>query len=204
MERFRHDLILKGLLLLVFAAPLAGDGQSSATCCNLASSFTNSIFQGGNGDEDFFSVPGGPPNVMLLLDDSMSMLDLPNALPTVAAGTGTCSGTSLDAYVGLRSSVPYDNGYTTSLLTDNPSWGLGRCSGSTCLFAATSYYRYQSMSWDWTVSSATPRTSADACNGSPDVTACEACLDSTGYYVWNSFGTARAAFKGDFLAKSAA
>jgi type IV pilus assembly protein PilY1 len=201
MKRFERHLTLTLALLFLCAAPFVTDGQvNNAACCNLASSFTSSIFQGGNGDEDFFSVPGGPPNVMFLLDNSLSMLDMPNALPTVASGTGTCTGTYLDNYVALRSSIPYDNGYTTSLLTDNPPWGTGRCSGSTCLFVATSYYRYRSMSWDWTVSSATPRTSADACNGAvPNVGACQTCLDSQGYYVWNSGGGSQAAFKGDFL-----
>ena len=200
MKRSDRNLTLGLGLLLALCLPIVGDGQvNNAACCNLASSFQSSIFQGGNGDEEFFAVPGGPPNVMFLLDNSGSMNELPNGLPTVASGTGTCSGTYLDNYVALRTTVPYDNGYTTNLLTDNPPWGLGTCSGNSCLFLGTSYYRYQ----DWTANSATARTSADACMGAvPSVATCQTCLDSKGYYVWNAGGwgaTTQAAFKGDFL-----
>ena len=200
MKRYQRILTPALALLFLCAAPFVTDGLvNNAACCNLASSFTSSIFQGGNGDEEFFAVPGGPPNVMFLLDNSGSMNELPNPPPVPASGTGTCSGTWLDQYTALRTNVPYDNGYTTSLLTDNPSWGTGRCSGSTCLFVGTSYYRYQ----DWSDDSATPRTSADACNGAlPTVAACQACLDSKGYYVWNSGGFGgggHSAYKGNFL-----
>src|SRR5574342_875476 len=208
MKRSDRNLTLGLGLLLALCLPIVGDGQvNNAACCNLASSFQSSIFQGGTGDEEFFAVPGGPPNVMILLDNSGSMLgELPNGLPPVASGTGTCSGTYLDAYVALRTSVPYDNGYTTNLLTDSPPWGLGTCSGNGCLFLGTSYYRYQA----WTVNSATQYTSANACSGAlpsvpssgSGVTDCQNCLDSKGYYVWyvGGFGGGpRAAFKGDFL-----
>ena len=210
MKRFQRYITPALALLFLSAAPFVTDGQvNNAACCNLASSFQSSIFQGGNGDEEFFAVPGGPPNVMFLLDNSLSMFQLPNPPPAQAAGTGTCTGTFLNQYTALRTNVPYDNGYTTSLLTDNPPWGAG-CSGSTCLFVGTSYYRYGSVSTsfngDWDTASATPRTSADACLGAlpsvGGVAACQACLDSAGYYVWTTggFGGATsAAFKGDFL-----
>src|SRR6266542_2395862 len=77
-KRIRRALPLLALLVLL---PLAGDAANDFQCCNLASSFATSLFGGGNGDEDFFTVPAGSPNLMILLANSSSMLDSPQPLP---------------------------------------------------------------------------------------------------------------------------
>jgi type IV pilus assembly protein PilY1 len=198
MKRYAKYLTPALGLALLCAAPFVSDAGNNVACCNLASSMMNSIFAGGNGDEEFFTVPGGASNVMILLDDSGSMVDFPKALPNdwpnpaIPAGIVKCSGTYLDAYTALRTNIPYDNGFTTGEVKDDPPWGLGKCVGNACLFNGTAYYR----SWDYGPSSATQRTSADACSGAPDVVACQTCLDSAGYALW---GWGGAAFRGDFL-----
>ncbi len=142
-------------LLLCLALPMAGDAgtPNQAACCN-----TSLPPPAPPGDEDYFSIPGGTPNVMILLDNSGSMAELPNNIvypSTTPATGGTCSGNALNAYTANRKSVPYDNGQTSSLVVDTPPWGgygqAGGCTGDNCLFDPTAYYR----NGVWTYTSAT-------------------------------------------------
>ena len=219
---------LRSLLPLVAAlafVPLAGDAANSIHCCNVATSFATSLFGGGNGDEDFFSVPGGSPNVMILLDNSTSMLDFANPLPFPSslgsmANQGTCSGTALDDTSALLlsppSTPPYDNGYSTSLVKDDPPWGLGKCTkgSGTCLFYPSSFYYYGAGNLGdgkgtWTTDSASEYTAASVCAGAKSPAACQTCLNTSGYYLFVDQGTGpsglltrganNAVFRGDFL-----
>ncbi len=195
-------------LLLAIAAPFASDAANNATCCNVATTYMADIFRGGYGDEDFFSLPGGSPNVMLVLDNSSSMLDFPVPLPFPSswpASNGTCSVAALDVYSALQTSIPYDNGYTTTVggspLVDDPPWGLARCTAANkCLFKGTSYYRRgtSSIPDGWTTDGATEYTLASACSGTTNAAECQTCLDTKGYYLFRSGGN-NAAFKGTFL-----
>jgi type IV pilus assembly protein PilY1 len=185
----------------VATAPSGPLPASEASCCNLATAFVNTTFPGGNGDEGFFSLPtGAPANAMILLDTSGSMMELPNGVPAVSLlnGEGTCTGTFLNDHTAKMTDTPYDNGATSTFVTDDPPWGLNRCTSGTddCLFRGTSYYRYR----DWTTSSANEYTAAEACTGAGNVTECQTCLDTAGYYLFRTTGgTNRQFFKGSFL-----
>ncbi|BDG04277.1 pilus assembly protein [Anaeromyxobacter oryzae] len=194
---------------------------SSASCCNLASAYTSSLFPGGDGDEGFFGLPiGAPSNAMLVLDNSGSMLELPNALQFTTAteptsGTGLCSGTSLDAYSrtdndeAIDTTPPYDNGTANTFVVDSPPWSLAKCStsGNSCLFAPARYYRaaYDTSglvsSSQWSDDSATSYSSGTSsgkiCDGAPGN--CQTCLDTSGYYVFRDIFGRHVYFRGSFL-----
>jgi hypothetical protein len=106
------------------------------------------------GDEKFFNIPGGVPNVMILLDSSGSMRDLANPIPypaTWPASGGTCSTALYAPLVARRTPTPFDNGFDTGVVVDDPPWGLGRCTSvarpagdnvaDACLFRGDSYYK---------------------------------------------------------------
>ncbi len=65
--------------------PLRSDG-GQAECSNVASSLASSIGQPVAGDEDFFTLPTGPAAVMILLDNSGSMTDLPQCVNGFRSG----------------------------------------------------------------------------------------------------------------------
>ena len=210
------------LLTLIAIVPLASDaGAGQAKCCNLAASFAQNLFPGGTGDEDFFTVPGGPPNVMVLLDTSASMLNFPKALAFPAgltASQGSCSVADYADASAARltagqktyeSSFSFTNGNSTS-----PDWVTGNCgTGSKeCLFDKSKFYHYPDPPTDtggsagtppWTETAGKPSTSAaTACTGlsGSAQTACTDCLSSSGYYLYlDSSGGRRAAFSGSFL-----
>lgn len=194
-----------GPLLVIADTPPAPPAASDAACCNLGTAFVNSIFPGGNGDEGFFGLPvGAPANAMILLDNSGSMTEFPNGLPTVSLsnGQGTCTGTFLNDHTSKMTDTPYDNGSASTFITDDPPWGLNRCTApNSCLFRPTSYYRYRG----WTTNSATEyaagsSNSGQICYQAGNPTECQTCLDTAGYYLFRTTGgTNRQAFKGSFL-----
>ncbi len=156
-------------LLLCLALPLASDAgtPNQAACCN-----TSLPPPAPPGDEDYFSIPGGTPNVMLLLDNSGSMQDLPIPITypsTTPATGGTCTGTIFDGFTARKKSVPYDNGRTSGYVADSPPWGgygqPGGCSGDNCLFDPTAYYR--SGGWNWTSATRYGPGIAAAVSGQP-------------------------------------
>ncbi len=221
--RARHLPYLGLVLLLCAALPLRTHGGQAA-CCNVSGSERAGMFPGGNGDEQFFAVPNGPPNVMVLLDSSGSMLDFPTDIKwpsSYPASKGTCTGTSLNAFTAKRSNTPYDNGFTLGTLTDTPPWGLASCTAvNSCLFRPTSYYKgpvanssgSQTARGKWNTSTATEYASGSAvgqiCGKSTstssdnptDATECQACLESQGFYLFkDSSGYQRSLLKGDFL-----
>src|SRR5512144_887235 len=142
--RIRDRIHIAGLLALLGLLPLASDaGPNQAACCNASLPAPSPP-----GDEDYFSIPSGVPNVMILLDNSGSMLDLPVDVvypATMPATGGTCSGNPLNAFTAQKSNLPYDNGRTSAYVTDAPPWGrygqAGGCTGDNCLFDPTAYYQ---------------------------------------------------------------
>ncbi len=147
------------------AAPIAVPPASQAPCCNTADQIPSPPPVG---DEAFFNIPGGVPNIMILLDTSGSMFGLPQDItyPAWSADNsfrGTCSGHWLNSHTPLDGSgnadtarAPFDNGFNndggTYDTVDDPTWGLKRCQAKQarpagdratdyCLFRPDSYYK---------------------------------------------------------------
>ncbi len=78
-ERVTRRKILFGLaggLAVLALSPLRSDG-GQAQCCNVAGSLASTVNSPVNGDEQFFTIPTGPANVMFLEDCSGSMINVP-------------------------------------------------------------------------------------------------------------------------------
>jgi len=76
---FTRRNLLTGLafgLAVAGMMPLRSDG-GQAECCNVTTSLASTINNPTAGDEQFFTLPVGPANVMLLLDTSGSMDNIP-------------------------------------------------------------------------------------------------------------------------------
>ena len=125
-QRIRRAL---PLVLALGALPLTGDATNNIQCCSLATSFATSLFGGGNGDEDFFSVPAGSPNLMVLLSNSSTMLDFPNPLPFPTTSNWGDNYTALDSLVPCacagQSCVTYTNGSPTCTAPYGPTYSAG-------------------------------------------------------------------------------
>jgi type IV pilus assembly protein PilY1 len=193
-----RNALLAGLALAFL--PLATDG-GQGECCNLATSLTSTVVGPVNGDETFFKLPTGPANVMMLLDVSGSMDDLPQCAngwgsspcgyPTFSGPTnstnravtftytGTCStGGWMDA---ITLSTTYaDPGRSNTLLTDSAPWGNG-CTGNACLFDPGAVYVYGSWNAGSTAASTYATRSAHDTSASLPAT-CTA-LDSGGNVI---------------------
>jgi type IV pilus assembly protein PilY1 len=170
--------LLTGLAIGLAAAamlPLRTDGGQSE-CCNVASSLASTINNPTAGDEQFFTLPVGPANLMLLLDTSGSMDELPQcgdsdwatdlptcswpaALPLRATNgvNGTCSVSGDANLAWMHSYTPTDAlvdpglGLSANGLDDRPTWGTG-CVGNACLFQPSQIYGYG----QWNESTAVP------------------------------------------------
>ena len=173
---------LLGTLALTLAAaavlPLRGD-CSQNECANTTTSLASTINNPVAGDEQFFTLPVGTTNLMLLLDTSGSMGELPQCgdgdwgatgalatcrYPTLPTNTGTCNVTGNPNLAWMHTYDPsaealVDPGLgdmsslTPAGLRDVPSWG-STCTGTNCLFWPTEVYAYAS----WNETSATPTT----------------------------------------------
>jgi len=78
-ERVTRRKILFGLaagLGALALSPLRSDGGQDQ-CCNAAGSLASTVNSPVNGDEQFFTIPTGPANVMFLEDCSGSMINIP-------------------------------------------------------------------------------------------------------------------------------
>jgi type IV pilus assembly protein PilY1 len=202
------------LLLVCATLPFVSDA-GQANCCNMAASITSDLFPGGSGDEDFFTVPGGPPSVMILLDNSGSMMDFPQALPfpALANGEGKCdvaafADASAARLTGGQQTFERPFAFTNGN-SSAPSW-VTRESGAdcktnpnACLFKPTAYYRYvpdadspniKPALHDWDNNSGVEKTAEQACEGlSTSGTAgstardrCTTCLANSGYYLYRA------------------
>ncbi len=169
----RNRTLLLAALSLAAVLPLLGDAgipvppASQAPCCNTADAAPPPV---ANGDEAFFSIPGGVPNIMLTVDTSGSMLGLPRDVtyPTwsndnsrrgscLAADSWLAAETPRDALGNPDTTrKPYDNGFNndggTYDTVDDPPWGLKRCEvkkarpagddvDDYCLFRPDSFYK---------------------------------------------------------------
>src|SRR5512143_1899050 len=83
----RLPLLGPAALVALAVLPLHADG-GQAECGNASTSLASLRNDPTAGDEAFFKLPSGPANVMLLLDVSGSMLDLPQC-PNMGWGSGT-------------------------------------------------------------------------------------------------------------------
>ena len=78
--RTRHLGSIGIALAALAVLPLRSDGSGSGgldECCNVSTSLASAINAPTAGDEQFFTLPVGPANIMLLLDSSGSMDNLP-------------------------------------------------------------------------------------------------------------------------------
>jgi type IV pilus assembly protein PilY1 len=127
-------------------------------------------------------------------------LSAPATASNVATGTCTVGGnlawmnlTDSGGTAITKATAPtlVDPGHPTNALglVDSPSWGTG-CTGDACLFNKDGIYGYGS----WTETTATAQASCNLYSGGavvtdrsgnvvgPNAAACQACLDSKGYY----------------------
>ncbi len=172
----RRNLLI-ALSLVVGAAALlpqrgdCGQNECSNTTTSLASTVNNPVA----GDEQFFTLPVGTTNLMILLDTSGSMGEPPQCgdgdwsnsnllascrFPTMAVNTGTCDVRAnanlswMHDYAPTATYVDPGNGIEPGNgLIDQPTWGTG-CTGNNCLFQPSKVYRYAS----WNETSATSQT----------------------------------------------
>jgi type IV pilus assembly protein PilY1 len=149
--RTRHLDLFALALLGAAVLPLAGDAAlpepvptaSKAACCNVADAPPPPLPKG---DENFFNIPSGVPNVMILLDNSGSMeSELPRTISTTypidytgVTATGGCAlpdtsplGKLSSTWTASTTTIPpYDSGYKTYFdaaktlvaLDDTPKW----------------------------------------------------------------------------------
>jgi type IV pilus assembly protein PilY1 len=169
--RARHLKLFALVLALAAVLPLAGDAAipvppaSQAACFNTADQIPSPAPVG---DETFFKIPGGVPNIMVLLDTSGSMFGLPRDVTYPAwsadnTNRGTCTGHWLNGFTPVNgvgapdtTRAPFDNGFNNDGGTydtiDDPSWGLKRCQAKQakptgdnqvdyCLFRPDSFYK---------------------------------------------------------------
>ncbi len=170
-NRARIVTALTGAVAVLALLPLESDG-GQAECGNSSRSLASTVNNPTAGDETFFTLPVGPANIMLMVDASGSMDQLPQCgdgawagtsslaacswptLQTSGSGTGTCD---VSAEANLKWMASYhptstyvDKGLgTAGGLVDTPSWGTG-CSGDNCLFRYDRVYKYG----EWTETSA--------------------------------------------------
>ena len=180
-------------LVALFVVLLRADTASAidqAACCLPTTSRLDALMNPVKGsDEKFFSRPGGPPNILFVIDTSGSMHSWPKTWPT----TKGCSNSFLN---GL--------GYTNA--EQYPRLWTGLSSQSDEWFANTKYYEAPSNGYGVIFGGSPQNTSTwtdvtNACSSIKDInaadqTTCRSCLDTRGYYIHNS-STRRV--KGNFL-----
>ena len=189
---------LVALLVMLVQADTAVANQ--AACCLPTTSRLDALMNPPKGsDEKFFSRPGGPPNVLFIIDTSSAMKAWPKAWPS----TRGCSDSFLNG-------LGYDKAETYGRL-----W-TGLNSQSTTWWANTQYYDAPAEGYgtnfgnspslgknpatgaNWSAPWTTP---ADACRTIPGITTldqstCQACLDNQGYYIHDANNRR---VKGNFL-----
>ncbi|HSP77454.1 MAG TPA: hypothetical protein VLQ93_02920, partial [Myxococcaceae bacterium] len=173
------------LVVLLRANPAAAIDE--AACCLPTTSRLDALMNPTKGsDEKFFSRPGGPPNILFVIDTSGSMQDWPKAWPqTQGCGDPFLNGLGYDPnetypalWTGLNSQSA--NWFGTNTYYEAPDDGYGVIFGGS------------PNSNTWT-------TAANACGfifNSTTRSLCQQCLEERGYYIHNSW-TRRV--KGNFL-----
>ncbi|QRN94841.1 pilus assembly protein PilY [Archangium violaceum] len=178
------------LLVVLLRADTAAAIDQAACCMPTTSRLDALMNPTRGGDEKFFSRPGGPPNILFIIDTSSSMHAWPKDWPTTPRG---CSDSFLNG-LGYNKDTPYDRMWT------------GISSQSNDWFANTKYYEAPTKGYGVIFGNAPQNTSswstaADACKsitaiGAKDQNTCQTCLDTQGYYIHDA-STRRV--KGNFL-----
>jgi type IV pilus assembly protein PilY1 len=178
---------LTTLLVVLLRADTAIATDQAACCLPTTSRLDALMNPVKGGDEKFFSRPGGPPNILFLVDTSSSMTGWPMPWPTQqGCDDAFLNGMGYDKderypelWTGLNSQST--NWFNRGLFYNAPDVGYGTLFGSTPT-AST-----------WT-------TAAGACNiagsTSEEQSTCVSCLAERGYYIHNA-STRRLA--GNFL-----
>lgn len=187
---FRKLTLSLVALLVVLLRADAASAIDKAACCLPTTSRLDALMNPVKGsDEKFFSRPGGPPNILFVIDTSGSMHSWPKAWP----GTKGCSDDFLNN-LGYDSAEVYPRLWT-GLNAQSNDW-----------FANTRYYEAPAEGYGVIFGNAPQNTStwtdvSSACSSiskinAADQVACRSCLDTRGYYIHNS-STRRV--KGNFL-----
>jgi type IV pilus assembly protein PilY1 len=188
-----RKLTLSLVVLLVGGVLLRADTAvaiDQAACCLPTTSRLDALMNPPRGgDEKFFSRPGGPPNVLFVIDTSGSMHSWPRDWPTKTKG---CSDSFLNG-LGYDTNTTYDRMWTglnsqSSEWWDNAKYYDAPDKGYGVFFANTP------SGSSWTTPSAAC-SSMDSKMSSTDLGDCQKCLDSQGYYLYG--GQRRV--KGNFL-----
>jgi type IV pilus assembly protein PilY1 len=189
-------------LVVLLGALLRADSAvaiDEAACCLPTTSRLDALMNPPKGgDEKFFSRPGGPPNVLFIVDTSQSMHAWPRAWPS----TRGCSDSFLNG-LGYDSTETYPRlwtglssqsteWWTNASYYDAPDTGYGTIFGGRPFLGLD-----PATGKEW----AAPWTSADAACKTisgigTDLETCKSCLDSKGYYIHD--GTTRRV-KGNFV-----
>ncbi len=186
-------------ILATAIAPLRSDGDT-ASCRLVTGSYQAQVNDPVTGDEAFFKLPSGPSNVMLLLDNSGSMRDLPQceAYNGTSGSDFSRTGTTDACYA-----PPLVAPAVTTFPASNNALGAYRVRG-TCLpatdTAITAAERNPLASWMESITPTTllpdPGHTATAyMNDSPPWTACpgtgtnanKCFFDKDGYYTYGAW-----------------
>jgi type IV pilus assembly protein PilY1 len=197
-------LCLVVLLGVLLRADTAVAIDQAACCLPTTSRLDGLMNPTKGGDEKFFSRPGGPPNILFVVDTSSTMHAWPKAWPS----TRGCSDSFLNG-------LGYDNKETyprlwTGLSSQSAEWWANAsyydapATGYGTLFANRPFLGLDpATNKEW----AAPWTSAEAaCKTIPGIDGllgvgsnlenCKSCLDNRGYYIHD--GSTRRV-KGNFL-----
>ena len=177
----------------------------AAACCLPTTSRLDALMNPTKGsDEKFFSRPGGPPNVLFIVDTSKSM----HAWPRLWPSTRGCGDSTLNA-MGYEATETYPRLWTglssqstdwwaTASYYDAPTTGYGTNFGSRPFLGVD-----PATNKEW----AAPWTSAEAaCKTIPGIDglagvgssldSCKSCLDTRGYYIHDA---SHRRVKGNFI-----
>ncbi|QRK08378.1 pilus assembly protein PilY [Archangium violaceum] len=178
-------LCLVALLVVVLRADTAVAIDQAACCLPTTSRLDSLMNPVQGGDEKFFSRPGGPPNILFIIDTSGSMHAWPMTWPTSKG----CSHDQINN-LGYNEEETYPRLWT-GLKTQSDDW-----------FATNKYYDAPAGGYGYNFKGAPSANSwtspADACGAMPkaDRSLCQQCLDTRGYYVQNN---SMRRVKGNFL-----
>jgi len=197
---FRKLTLSLVVLLVVLLRADTADAVDQAACCLPTTSRLDSLMNPTKGsDEKFFSRPGGPPNVLFLIDTSGSMHAWPKKWPA----TRGCSDAFLNG-LGYDKNEAYDRLWTGLSTQSNDWWANNSyydapADGYGTLFGVrpnlgTDPVTKKAWAAPWT-------TAANACSTIPGISTldqgtCRTCLDTQGYYIHDADNRR---VKGNFL-----
>ncbi len=192
-------LSLVALVVVLLRADTAGAIDQAACCLPTTSRLDGLMNPAKGGDEKFFSRPGGPPNVLFVIDTSGSM----HAWPKKWSDVRGCSDSFLnglgydknEAYARLWTGLSSQSAdwWANAKYYDAPANGYGTFFGVSPNLGKDPVTN-QNWAAPWT-------TAAEACKtipgiGTSDQDSCQTCLDTRGYYIHDA---ANRRVKGNFL-----